>query len=400
MSWVIKADNVTKTYKVQRTVESACHAIRGLSFEVAHGETIGLLGPNGSGKSTLLKILSGITKPSSGEVQMRGKVASILEVGTGFHPDLTGRENLFLSGKLLGMSTEEIRQHEEEIIDFSGIAPFIDQRVRTYSSGMFMRLAFSIMAFLESDILLLDEVFSVGDASFRQKAEERIRNLKSNRTVILVSHDIGQIASLCDRVFQLDRGQMIHQGSPREVVNHYALSSWLNTSASLHNEVNTNNVDDVGSMGVLSMGVWDIEHQGNKSTIEAAYDEKLLQEKGCLSLAITSPQSIWSTTRIAFSIAQIGQPPFWATSVDAPPTSSAVERQTGNTTIDLSMLNKGWYSVTFFLLDKAKEGGEVDRWPRALSFEIQGDNNQAHEAAKGFSGPIVCPTTWHYNPSR
>lgn len=400
MSWVIKANDLTKTYKVQRTVESACHALRGLSFEVEHGETIGLLGPNGSGKSTLLKILSGITKPSSGEVQMRGKVASILEVGTGFHPDLTGRENLFLSGKLLGMSTEEIRQYEKEIIDFSGIEPFIDQRVRTYSSGMFMRLAFSIMAFLESDILLLDEVFSVGDASFRQKAEERIRNLKSNRTVILVSHDIGQIASLCDRVFQLDRGQMIHQGSPREVVNHYALSSWLNTSASLHNEVNTNNVDDVGSMGALSKGIWDAECQGNKVTLEAAYDEKLLQEKGSLSLAITSPQSIWSTTRIAFSIAQIGQPPFWATSVDAPPSSSAVERQIGNTTIDLSMLNKGWYSITFFLLDKAKEGGEIDRWPRALSFEIQGDNNQAHEAAKDFSGPIVCPTTWYYNPSQ
>lgn len=394
MSWVIKANDVTKTYKVQRTVESACHAIRGLSFEVEHGETIGLLGPNGSGKSTLLKILSGITKPSSGEVQMRGKVASILEVGTGFHPDLTGRENLFLSGKLLGMSTEEIRQHEQEIIDFSGIAPFIDQRVRTYSSGMFMRLAFSIMAFLESDILLLDEVFSVGDASFRQKAEERIRNLKSNRTVILVSHDIGQIASLCDRVFQLDRGQMIHQGSPREVVNHYALSSWLNTSASLHNE------DNVVSMSVLSKGVWDAEYQGKKVTIEAAYDEKLLQEKGALFLAITSPKSIWPTTRIAFSIAQIGQPPFWATSVDAPPASSAVERQIGNTTIDLSMLNKGWYSITFFLLDKAREGGEINRWPRALSFEIKGDNNRAHEAAQGFSGPIVYPTTWHYNSSQ
>ena len=161
------------------------------------------------------------------------------------------------------MATEEIRQHEQEIIDFSGIEPFIDQRVRTYSSGMFMRLAFSIMAFLESDILLLDEVFSVGDASFRQKAEERIRNLKSNRTVILVSHDIGQIASLCDRVFQLSRGQMIHQGSPREVVNHYALSSWLNTSASLHNE---DNKDDMVSVGVLSKGVWDAECQGNKVT--------------------------------------------------------------------------------------------------------------------------------------
>ena len=155
MAWVIKANELTKTYKVQRTVESECYALKGISFEVKHGETIGLLGPNGSGKSTLLKILSGITKPSSGEVCMRGKVASILEVGTGFHPDLTGRENIFLSGKLLGMSTEEIQQHEQEIIDFSGIELFIDQRVRTYSSGMFMRLAFSIMAFLESDILLL-----------------------------------------------------------------------------------------------------------------------------------------------------------------------------------------------------------------------------------------------------
>ncbi|HAB89226.1 MAG TPA: hypothetical protein DCF84_01730 [Bacteroidetes bacterium] len=394
MSWAIKANDLAKTYNVQRTVESACQALRGLSFEVEHGETIGLLGPNGSGKSTLLKILSGITKPSSGEVQMRGKVASILEVGTGFHPDLTGRENLFLSGKLLGMSTEEIRQHEQEIIDFSGIASFIDQRVRTYSSGMFMRLAFSIMVFLESDILLLDEVFSVGDASFRQKAEERIRNLKSNRTVILVSHDIGQIASLCDRVFQLDRGQMIHQGSPREVVNHYALSSWLNTSASLHNK------EDVVSMEVVSQGVWDVEYHGKRATIEAIFDEELLQEKGSLSLVITTPKSIWSITRIALSIAQIGQPPFWATSVDAPPASSEAVRQIGNTTIDLTMLNRGWYSITFFLLDKAKGGEELARWPRALSFEIKGDDNQSHEAAKGFSGPIVCPTSWHYNSSQ
>ncbi len=197
-------------------------ALKDVSFEVHEGEVFGLIGPNGSGKSTLLKILSRITYPTSGKAILRGRVSSLLEVGTGFHNELTGRENIYLNGSILGMKRAEIKQKFDEIVDFSGIEQFIDTPVKHYSSGMYVRLAFSVAAHLEPEILLVDEVLSVGDLEFRQKSMGKMNEVaKKGRTVIFVSHNLEAIESLCTSGVLLDFGQMLIQDKIYNVINKY-----------------------------------------------------------------------------------------------------------------------------------------------------------------------------------
>lgn len=194
-----------------------------VSFEVRRGEVFGVIGRNGSGKSTLLKILSRITIPTAGRVEIRGRVASLLEVGTGFHPELTGRENIFLNGSILGMSRTMITSIFDEIVEFSEINQFIDMPVKRYSSGMYVRLAFAVAAHLDPDVLILDEVLAVGDAQFQKKCSAKINEIahSRNRTIILVSHGLSSITSMCDRAMLLDHGTMIDIGPPEEVVRKY-----------------------------------------------------------------------------------------------------------------------------------------------------------------------------------
>ncbi|MGI9500849.1 MAG: ABC transporter ATP-binding protein [Geminicoccaceae bacterium] len=197
-------------------------ALKDINFEVERGELVGLVGRNGSGKSTLLKILSGVTDPTTGRAILRGKVGSLLEVGTGFHPDMTGRENVFMAGALLGLSQADIRAKLDEIIDFAGIDRFIDTPVKRYSSGMYVRLAFSVASLLQSDILILDEVLAVGDAAFREKSERNINRVtKDGRTVILVSHNMSAIRQMCRRAIVLNDGEMVFDGSPDDAVRGY-----------------------------------------------------------------------------------------------------------------------------------------------------------------------------------
>lgn len=197
-------------------------ALRDLSFEVKPGEIIGILGRNGSGKSTLLKILSGVTQPTTGSAELRGRVGSLLEVGTGFHPDLTGRENVFMSGVLLGMSRKEIAAKFDEIVDFSGIEQFIDVPVKRYSSGMYVRLAYAVASLLRSDILILDEVMAVGDAAFLEKSQKNIEKIaKDGRTILFVSHNIHAVRSLCHTAMLLSKGQKVMQGEIEDVVSFY-----------------------------------------------------------------------------------------------------------------------------------------------------------------------------------
>ncbi len=197
-------------------------ALKNVSFTIKQGEVVGIIGHNGAGKSTLLKILSRITAPSSGEVAVRGQVASLLEVGTGFHPELSGRENIFLNGAILGMSRKEVRRKFEEIVDFADVERFIETPVKHYSSGMYMRLAFAVAAHLETDILLVDEVLAVGDASFQQKCLAKMRNVAGNgRTVLFISHNLTAVQSLCERVIHLADGQIEGDGDPRDVIQHY-----------------------------------------------------------------------------------------------------------------------------------------------------------------------------------
>ena len=198
-------------------------ALKDLNLEVEHGGMVGIIGRNGAGKSTLLKLLSRITEPTSGSIRLRGRVASLLEVGTGFHPELTGRENIFLNGAILGMSRREIKSRFDEIVDFSEVEKFLDTPVKRYSSGMYVRLAFAVAAHLEPEILIVDEVLAVGDAEFQKKCVGKMEDASSRegRTVLLVSHQLPLIQNLCTRCVLMDQGQIISDGPTDEVIGTY-----------------------------------------------------------------------------------------------------------------------------------------------------------------------------------
>jgi lipopolysaccharide transport system ATP-binding protein len=202
-------------------------ALRDVSFDVQPGEVVGIVGRNGAGKSTLLKILSRITQQTSGEITLRGRVASLLEVGTGFHPDLTGRENIFLNGSILGMSKAEIRRKFDEIVAFAEVEQFIDTPVKRYSSGMYVRLAFAVAAHLEPEILIVDEVLAVGDASFQKKCLGKMKDVsnREHRTVLFVSHNMAAIQALCQRGLLLDQGRLTDDGPALDVTRRYLEAS-------------------------------------------------------------------------------------------------------------------------------------------------------------------------------
>lgn len=198
-------------------------ALRDVSFEISRGDVIGILGHNGAGKSVLLKILSRITDPTTGYAAVYGRVGSLLEVGTGFHPELSGRENVFLNGAILGMGQRETRRKFDEIVAFSGVERFIDNPVKHYSSGMALRLAFSVAVHLDADIIFLDEVWTAGDQDFQRKAEKKMHELiGGGRTVVIVSHALAQLSSLCQRSLLLDHGRLVMDGPTAEVVRHYS----------------------------------------------------------------------------------------------------------------------------------------------------------------------------------
>jgi len=200
-------------------------ALKNLNFEVAPGEVLGVIGRNGAGKSTLLKILSRITQPTSGRAELFGRVASLLEVGTGFHPELTGRENIYLNGAVLGMKRVELDRKFDQIVEFSELEKFLDTPVKRYSSGMYMRLAFAVASHLEPEILVVDEVLAVGDAKFQKRCLGKMSNVASQgRTVLFVSHNMNAVQSLCQRVIWLDKGEVVKEGSASAVVSDYLAS--------------------------------------------------------------------------------------------------------------------------------------------------------------------------------
>ncbi len=202
-------------------------ALKDVSFEIKQGEVVGIIGRNGAGKSTLLKILSRITEPTTGRIRLAGRVASLLEVGTGFHPELTGRENIFLNGAILGMNQQEIRRKFDEIVEFAEVEKFLDTPVKRYSSGMYVRLAFAVAAHLEPEILVVDEVLAVGDAAFQQKCLGKMKNVAQGegRTVLFVSHNMGVVRDLCSRAIFLQGGQVLKDGGCQEVVSAYMQST-------------------------------------------------------------------------------------------------------------------------------------------------------------------------------
>jgi ABC-type polysaccharide/polyol phosphate transport system ATPase subunit len=244
----ISVDNVSKRYRTPSSrvngigsFLSKCFprkeeiwAVKDINFEVCRGEALGIVGHNGAGKSTLVKLLSGITVPTRGQIIIRGALSALVEVGAGFNVELTGRENIFLAGSILGMGRREIAPKMGDILEFAGIGSYIDAPVKTYSSGQFLRLGFSIAAQLEHDIFLLDEVLAVGDVAFQARCFDRIDQLRrAGKTLVLISHDLAAVERICDRAILLNRGELVMTGSPRDVIEEYSRTAYAAMSSPL-----------------------------------------------------------------------------------------------------------------------------------------------------------------------
>jgi ABC-2 type transport system ATP-binding protein len=234
---VVHADQVSKKFRLlhernnslkatilrgRRVVAEDFWALRDVSLEVREGETFGLIGENGSGKSTMLKCLTRILTPDEGRVEIKGKVSALLELGAGFHPELSGRENVYLNGAILGLPQSEIKKRFDEIVEFAGVGPFIDEPVKNYSSGMYVRLGFSVAINVDPDILFVDEVLAVGDEAFQRKCNDKFNDLRrAGKTIVLVSHAMASVENLCDRVAWFSHGRLMQMGRPRDVISSY-----------------------------------------------------------------------------------------------------------------------------------------------------------------------------------
>ena len=283
----LKFDNVSKKYRIYHESEAEASAnillrlrrrlrgnwndfwaLRNVSFEVGRGEALGIIGQNGAGKSTVLKLLYHITAPTKGRISINGRLAALIEVASGFHPDLTGRENVYLNGSLLGMKRSEITRKLDSIVDFAGVSDFIDTPVKRYSSGMYLRLGFAIAAHLDPDILLLDEVLAVGDAEFQSKCIERINQLRrAGTTIVFVSHNLGAVESLCDRVLLLRQGQISYSGAPRSVISEYER---MLTETQAWAPAGLNNAAELPAAEITSVAFFNSE--GRKTTTFATGD--------------------------------------------------------------------------------------------------------------------------------
>lgn len=273
---VLEVRNVSKVYKKYKNnfdrlkeifFKKTCHekfiANKNISFSLFEGETLGIIGVNGAGKSTILKIVAGVINPTSGNIVRRGRVIALLELGTGFNSEMNGHDNIYLNGSLIGMTKEEINQKKDEIIAFSELGEYIYEPIKTYSSGMKMRLAFSIAIFSEPSILIVDEALSVGDAHFSAKCTKALRQRKEqNMSIIYVSHDLNSLKLLCDRVLLLSNGEVIEEGNPEDVINKY---NYLISKLNDDEEKMTIKNEEKSSFGTLDVEIFKVVIKGEKS---------------------------------------------------------------------------------------------------------------------------------------
>jgi lipopolysaccharide transport system ATP-binding protein len=334
-------------------------ALDNVSFKLQQGEALGIIGRNGAGKSTLLKIMSRVTAPTSGEVKVKGRIASLLEVGTGFHPELTGRENIYLNGAILGMNRPEVTRKLEEIVDFSGVAKFIDTPVKRYSSGMYVRLAFAVAAHLEPEILVVDEVLAVGDAEFQKKCLGKMSDVASGgRTVLFVSHNLAAVSNLCQKSILMDKGRILHSGETEDVILKYMnLNKKVGSSRfdlkedQINEQPRITNIDVLNSRGEPV----DTIFSGEKMSIELAYASTRVNP-----LSQVSVSAVFSN--------ELGENIFccWSDLIDAnfnnlPPTGKL------NCDIPKIPLTAGKYYLSFNLVvDRVT----TDRMPQAIEINV------------------------------
>lgn len=358
-------------------------ALRDVSFSVQPGAIVGVVGRNGAGKSTLLKILSRITEPTSGRAILRGRVVSLLEVGTGFHPELTGRENIFLNGTILGMKRTEIAAKFDEIVDFSEVGNFIDTPVKRYSSGMFVRLAFAVAAHLEPEILLIDEVLAVGDAGFQKKCLGKMGQVASEqgRTVFFVSHNMGAVRSLCDQAILVHDGRLTRRGTPDEIIRDYLSTTVPGEEGGLA-EITWSPNEAPGSEEITLARVRLADENGDTLSVFEA-DRPIV-----VIIDYVVKRRIQGMRFHVSLMTQEGEIAFVATDHRFQPESQEPGRYTTTGTLPGGLLNRRAYSVHV--------GCSIpgERWLVAeqdcLSLTISGAGNQASHFPESWPG-VVCP---------
>jgi lipopolysaccharide transport system ATP-binding protein len=353
------AESVLSRLRPRRHAEQEIRkfdALDDISFEIPQGEALGIVGRNGAGKSTLLKILTRVTAPSRGRMEFRGRMGSLLEVGTGFHPELTGRENIFLNGALLGMNRAEILRQFDAIVEFSGMERFLDTPVKRYSSGMYVRLAFSVAAHLETEILAIDEVLAVGDAEFQRRSLDKMREAaKEGRTVLYVSHMLQTVKTLCTSAILLERGRLAHHGSVDSTLQAYA------AGFERYAQDQTDPDKRQGSGGLRIDRVWmDDDHVASGDPIRVHFEIPATERQ----LAVPD---YWVSAHIVDDQGTvIAQCDSRLNGI----TMDAARRQSGSVEIKQLWLKPGTYSVDMFVVQAADI---LDVWDAAWRFEVMPD---------------------------
>lgn len=335
-------------------------ALKGLSFEVPTGTTFGVIGSNGSGKSTLLKCLSGILTPDKGSVRIRGRVSALLELGAGFHPELSGRENVFLNGAILGLTRKEITDRFDDIVEFAGLEHFIDTPVKNYSSGMFVRLGFAVAAHVEPEVLLIDEVLSVGDENFQRKSAERIEQFRRDgRTIVFVSHGLAQVEQLCENVAWIDRGELRTIGPAGDVISAYQGQSHEAT------RVDGDIGQRWGSGEIRIMEVHLLDASGNPTTVTTSMDPLTVS----MALEANVPvQDVVVTARID----TLAGHPVWGSSTRRNGRSLGLIDGAARVDIEFPRLPllEGVYDLSVAITDHT-EIHPYDHWEKKVRFEVR-----------------------------
>ena len=368
-------------------------ALNRINLEVAKGEILGIIGNNGAGKSTLLKILSRITSPSKGSIKLKGRVASLLEVGTGFHPELTGLENIYLNGSILGMSKNEIDQKLIKIIKFSGIEKYIDTPVKRYSSGMRVRLGFSVAAHLEPEILLIDEVLAVGDAEFQEKCIGKIQSVsKENRTVLFVSHNMLAIEKLCTKVIVLLNGELEYLGSPKDAIQYYLsnLANKLISEVKWENKQNAPGNEKVKLKGIRIISDGKINEQPScEEDIEIQIDYWNIkpEENRYISIHVSDAMGL-----VLFTASNM---PFASSNYDQWSDKKYPEGLfRTNCIIPKDLLNPGIHNITLYI-NKKKFSDIIIEKKKVISFEVKESQSYRTEYFGEWIGAVRPKLIWN-----